>query len=94
MKTAITQKTNKKQSAYLAKVGTSGQFAIPKKVREALDLRAGDYVEVVVQKGGNFVVTPKTFIERRLAEGLRDIKAGRTTGPFNTVDDLVGSLNA
>lgn len=93
MKTAAASKVSKK-SAYLAKVGTSGQFAIPKKVREALDLRAGDYVEVVIQSAGNFVVTPKTFIEKRLAEGLRDFKEGRTMGPFDNVDDLIDSLEA
>lgn len=33
-------------------------------------------------------------IDRQLAKGLADIKAGRVHGPFNTSEDLLTSLHA
>ena len=79
------------RDAYLAKVGASRQFAIPKKVYDALALNTGDYLEIVIQDNC-LLVTPKTLIEKRLAEGLKDITEGRVTGPFSTVDDVMESL--
>jgi predicted transcriptional regulator len=38
------------------------------------------------------VVSRKTFIEKRLAEGLDDIKRGRTHGPFSSASALIRSL--
>jgi hypothetical protein len=37
-------------------------------------------------------VTPKTFIEKRLAEGSRDLEAGRATGPFKNAKEAFGYL--
>ncbi len=31
-------------------------------------------------------------IDAQLADGLADIKAGRTYGPFNTVDEMIASM--
>jgi len=41
------------------------------------------------------VVTGEAFeqdLRRRLQEGLADLKAGRTSGPLETADDLVAHL--
>lgn len=77
----------------MVKVGASRQVAIPKKIYDHLDLKTGDYLEVVV-KNDKLVLTPKAFIERRLAEGLRDLKEGRTLGPFTNIDDAIRALEA
>jgi len=41
-------------------------------------------------------LTPKVFVdkqvEKRLAEGLEDIKAGRVYGPFSSAKDMIRSL--
>jgi hypothetical protein len=37
--------------------------------------------------------TPKSLIEKRLAEGLEDIRRGRVHGPFQTARALVLSLH-
>jgi len=37
-------------------------------------------------------MTPKALIEKRLAEGLNDIRKGRVRGPFRSVRALVRSL--
>ena len=38
-------------------------------------------------------VPPKVFIERRLAEGLDDLKRGRSHGPFSSAAALIRSLH-
>lgn len=38
-------------------------------------------------------VPPKAFIERRLAEGLDDVKRGRSHGPFSSSAALIRSLH-
>ena len=32
-------------------------------------------------------------LERHIAEGLQDLKAGRSSGPFDTADEAVASLH-
>jgi AbrB family looped-hinge helix DNA binding protein len=77
------------------KIGTSRQVVIPKKIHDDLGLTAGDYLEVEVQRG-KLVMTPKTLVnkelERRLAEGLEDVRRGRVYGPFSSGRALVRSL--
>ena len=34
----------------------------------------------------------RRVIDARLAEGLADIKAGRTFGPFNSADDMIAHM--
>lgn len=79
------------------KLGVSRQVVIPKKIHDELGLAPGDYLEVTVA-GGNVVFTPKTLvdrrIEKRIAEGLDDIKEGRVYGPFDSAKKLVHSLHA
>jgi AbrB family looped-hinge helix DNA binding protein len=79
------------------KLGASRQVVIPKKIHDELGLAAGDYLEVEVA-AGKVVFTPKALvdrrIEKRLAEGLEDIKKGRVYGPFDSAKELVRSLHA
>ena len=79
------------------KLGVSRQVVIPKKIHDELGLAPGDYLEVAIA-GGNVVFTPKTLvdrrIEKRIAEGLDDIKKGRVYGPFDSAKELVQSLHA
>ena len=36
----------------------------------------------------------RRIIDARLAEGLADIKAGRTFGPFNSADEMIAHMKA
>ncbi len=36
---------------------------------------------------------PKALVEKRLAEGLEDIRKGRVDGPFRSVPALIRSLH-
>ncbi len=74
------------------KVGLSRQVAIPKKLHDQLGLSPGDYLEVEV-RNNRLILTPKTLIEKRLAEGLDDLRRGRTYGPFASAPALIRSLH-
>jgi AbrB family looped-hinge helix DNA binding protein len=80
------------------KLGASRQIVIPKKLYDELNLAPGDYIEVE-RRGNKLVLTPKELVEkhpkidRGIAEGLEDMRAGRVSDPFNTVEELVQHLN-
>jgi AbrB family looped-hinge helix DNA binding protein len=90
MKTAT---LNKKTAKNLPKVkiGVSRQVAIPKKFYDAMRLEPGDYMEIELHDD-RLTLTPKTFIEKRLAEGLRDIEAGKVIGPFKNAKEALDAL--
>ncbi len=82
----------------------NGQLTIPAKIRRALHLEDGDFVEVS-QKANKIIITPKKLVdadtawfyteewqerERRADEA---IKAGKIKS-FNNVDDLIKELNS
>ena len=67
----------------IVKIGVSRQIAIPKKIYEKLGLVPGDYLQVELEDD-RLVLTPQMLVEKRLAEGLKDIKEGRVIGPFKT----------
>jgi AbrB family looped-hinge helix DNA binding protein len=92
MKTITKQHVNK-DAAQMVKIGTSRQVAIPKKIYEQLRLGAGDYLEAEVRED-KLILTPQAFIEKRLAEGLREIEKGKVTGPFDNAKDMIKSLRA
>jgi AbrB family looped-hinge helix DNA binding protein len=76
----------------MARLGVSRQVAIPKKIHDELGLEPGDYLEVE-RKDDQIILTPTALIEKRLAEGLADIKEGRTYGPFRSVKEMLRSLH-
>ena len=78
------------------KIGVSRQVVIPKKIHDQLGLAPGDYLEVELERG-KVVMTPKALVdkrlEKRLAEGLEDIRQGRVYGPFNSAKELMADLH-
>ncbi len=73
------------------KIGVSRQVVIPKKIYDELGLSPGDYLEVELEDD-HLVLTPKMLIDKRLAEGLEDIKQGRVKGPFQTAQEVIEAL--
>ena len=73
------------------KIGVTRQIAIPKKLYEKLGLVPGDYLDVELEDD-RLVLTPKMLVEKRLAEGLKDIKEGRVVGPFKTSRAAIRAL--
>lgn len=82
----------------LVKVKDKYQVTLPVEVRRKAGLAVGDLLEAQV-KGKLITLTPKAlvnraFIEKRLAEGLEDIRKGRVHGPFSSAKELVHSLRS
>jgi AbrB family looped-hinge helix DNA binding protein len=89
----------------ISKLGQRRQVVIPKEICDELGLKEGDFVEVT-STAGKVVIKPKKLvdaddvltpsqqstIDKRLAEGLEDIKEERVYGPFNSVDSTLHSL--
>jgi AbrB family looped-hinge helix DNA binding protein len=80
----------------LVKVKEKFQVTLPTEVREKAGVAVGDVLEATVQ-GKKITLTPKVvldraFVEKRLAEGLEDAKAGRVHGPFGSAKETVRSL--
>ncbi len=80
------------------KVGPKYQVTIPRAVREALRLEAGDLLEVRVA-GREVMLRPKILVDRdpeleqALAEAEADIKAGRVYGPYEGAAQAIKGLH-
>ena len=86
----------------LVKVRNKAQITLPAKIRKALDINEGDYLEVGIQDS-KVVLTPQVVIdkfesvelskqgEQMLDEALDDVKQGKTK-EFEDVEDLISDL--
>jgi AbrB family looped-hinge helix DNA binding protein len=75
----------------VVKIGRSRQVVIPKRIHDQLGLAPGDYLAVELE-GDRVVLTPQAFVEKRLAEGIEDIRRGRVHGPFQSMPSLIRAL--
>lgn len=76
----------------LVSVKNKYQVVIPEKVRRKIGIKVGDLLEAKAERG-RITFTPKSVVDRGVAESLADFKAGRAYGPFETHDELVASLH-
>ncbi len=67
------------------------QVVIPQRVREQIGVSVGDILEAKVERG-RITLTPKSVVDRAIAEGLEDVRKGRVRGPFHTADQMLDSL--
>ncbi len=74
------------------KIGVSRQVVIPKKFHDRLGLAPGDYLEVEADDQ-RLIFTPKALVDKRIAQGLEDIRRGRLYGPFRSVRQMLRSLD-
>jgi len=81
-------------------------LVVPSSVQREAGIKAGDRLEFKVS-GGVINIIPKRLtpddestpeqrgiINAQLAEGLEDIRAGRVSPRFNTVDEMLASLKS
>ena len=81
-------------------------LVVPPGIRRRAGLKSGQEIEFKVS-GGVITIFPKPpaadaectseqrhVIDARLAEGLADIKAGRTFGPFSCADEMIAHMEA
>jgi antitoxin component of MazEF toxin-antitoxin module len=64
---------------------------IPQHVREQVHIEVGDFLKAGVENG-KIIFTPKSLIDRHLAEGLEDIRKGRVHGPYATAQAAITAL--
>ncbi len=69
------------------------QIVIPQHVRELAHIEIGDLLEAGVEDG-KITFTPKSLVDRHIAEGLEDARQGRTHGPYASAGDAVAALEA
>jgi AbrB family looped-hinge helix DNA binding protein len=75
----------------LVTVKTKFQVVIPQSIRKRVRLDIGDVLEASFEKG-KIIFTPKTVVDRNLAEALEDLDRGRTHGPYESVADAIAAL--
>ena len=75
----------------LVTVKTKYQIVIPRAIREQAGVDVGDLLEARVEKG-KITFAPKSVLDRHLAEGLEDLKRGRTHGPYKSAKDAIAAL--
>jgi len=66
---------------------------IPQNVRRKIGINVGDLLEAKAERG-KIMFTPKSVVDRDIAESLEDFKAERAYGPFETHEELLASLHA
>jgi AbrB family looped-hinge helix DNA binding protein len=69
------------------------QVVIPQNVRRQLPLEVGDLLEAKVEDG-RITLTPKSLVDRHVAEGLEDLRHGRTHGPYISAKDAIKALES
>jgi AbrB family looped-hinge helix DNA binding protein len=68
------------------------QIVIPARLRREVGIDIGDLLEARVERG-KIVYTPKSLIDRGIAESMADYKKGRSYGPFDSAEDMLRSLH-
>jgi AbrB family looped-hinge helix DNA binding protein len=74
-------------------VKTKFQIVIPQRIRKQVGVDVGDLLEARVERG-KITYTPKKLIDRDLAEGLDDLKHGRTHGPYANAEEAIAALES
>ena len=75
----------------LVKIKTKYQVTLPPTVREKIGLDVGDILEAKVERG-KITLTPQALVDRRIAEGLDDIRKGREHGPYSSVAEALAAF--
>ena len=76
----------------LVKVRTKYQVTLPNAVREQVPVAVGDVLEAKVERG-KITLIPKSVVDRAIAEGLEDLRKGRTYGPYRSANEAIAALH-
>jgi bifunctional DNA-binding transcriptional regulator/antitoxin component of YhaV-PrlF toxin-antitoxin module len=75
----------------LVAVKTKFQVVIPQSIRKRARLDVGDLLEASFEHG-KITFTPKTVVDRYIAEGMEDLAQGRTHGPYDSAAEAIVAL--
>jgi len=67
------------------------QVVLPLGLRKQIGIRVGDLLEAKVERG-RITFTPKSVVDRGIAESLEDFRHGRTYGPFPNAREAIASM--
>ncbi|WP_321472385.1 AbrB/MazE/SpoVT family DNA-binding domain-containing protein [uncultured Paludibaculum sp.] len=81
-----------KRSRPLVRIKEKFQVTLPVELRTRSGLAVGDFLEVSMEQGGVITLTPKSLVDRHIAEGLADLEAGRVHGPYESADEAIAAL--
>ena len=76
----------------LVKIKEKYQVTLPAALREKIGLEVGDLLDAKVE-GKKITLTPKSVLDRELAQALKEIEEGNNFGPFSSAKDLIRSLH-
>ena len=74
-------------------VGPQGRVTLPPSLFKRMNVQEGDVFEVQTAQS-MLILAHKSFVDRRIDEGLADIRAGRTHGPFSTAQEAIDFLHS
>lgn len=77
----------------LVTVKNKYQIVIPQSIREQVHIGIGDLLEASIEDG-KITFTPKSVIDRHLAEALLDVAERRTHGPYKTCSEAITDLES
>lgn len=75
----------------IVRVKSKFQVTLPSRIRGQIGLDVGDLLEAKVERG-KITLTPKSLLDRELAEALEDMREGRVYGPFSSPEAMKRSL--
>ena len=79
----------------LKRAGAVRSVSMPSDGRWVVRLKTGGIITIVPELPsavGEYTPEQRRMIDARLKEGLEDIKAGRTHGPFDTADEMIAHM--
>lgn len=76
----------------LVKIKEKYQVTLPAALREKAGLEVGDLLDAKVE-GKKITLTPKSVLDRELAQALKEIEQGKEFGPFSSAKDFIRSLH-
>ena len=75
----------------IVKLHKKGQVTLPIGLRKQARIAEGDLLDARIERG-RITLTPKSLVDRQIAESERDYKEGRYYGPFGTAEEMIASL--
>lgn len=76
----------------IVRIKTKYQIVIPESVRAKIGVAVGDMLEAKAERG-KITFTPKSLVDREIAEGIADLKKGRTYGPYGSASEMIEALH-
>jgi len=77
----------------IVRVKEKFQVTLPIELRRQAKISVGDSLEAGIDRDGVITLTPKSLIDRHIAEGLADVNAGRMHGPYRSADAAIAALD-